>query len=69
MEYTYTLKYDGSGGYIGKTPIYSQAINAAKGYAKTYGLSVLVSHTWKNKTREIVIHPDETITHLWNGER
>jgi hypothetical protein len=42
VEYAYTLKYDGSGGYIGKTPIYSQAINAAKGYAKTYGLSVLV---------------------------
>ncbi|MBQ9283866.1 MAG: hypothetical protein IJ216_06315 [Acidaminococcaceae bacterium] len=65
----YTLKYDGSGGYIGKTPIYEQALGAARGYAKTTGLSVLVAETWRGRTREIVVHPDGDITHLWDGER
>lgn len=30
----YTLRYDG-GGYIGKCPIYDQAMGAAEGYAKS----------------------------------
>jgi len=64
----YTLKYDG-GSYIGKTPIYDQAMGAAKGYAKSTGLSVLVAETWRGRTREIVVHPDGDITHLWDGER
>lgn len=64
----YTLKYDG-GSYIGKTPIYDQAMGAARGYAKTTGLSVLVTKTWRGRASEIVIHPDGGITHLWDGER
>ena len=64
----YTLKYDG-GSYIGKTPVYEQAMGAAKGYAKTAGLSVLVTETWRGRTSEIVVHPDGDITHLWDGER
>ena len=64
----YTLRYDG-GSYIGKTPIYEQAMGAAKGYAKDSGLSVLVSRTDERDTREIVVHPDGGVTHLWNGER
>lgn len=63
----YTLRYDG-GSYIGKTPIYEQAMNAAEGYAKTSGLSVLVARTDEKDTREIVVHPDGDITHLWAGE-
>ena len=50
----YTLRYDG-GGYIGKCPIYDQAMGAAR--------------DWKGRTREIVVHPDGDITHLWDGER
>lgn len=65
----YTLRYDGSGGYIGQTPIYDQAVNAAEGYAKSYGLSVLVARTDEKDTREIVIHPDGDVTHLWDEER
>ena len=64
----YTLRYDG-GGYIGKCPIYGQAMGAARGYAKSTGLSVLVSRTDEKDTREIVVHPDGDITHLWDGER
>lgn len=64
----YTLRYDG-GGYIGKCPIYNQALGAAKGYAKSTGLSVLVARTDERETREIVVHPDGDITHLWDGER
>ena len=64
----YTLRYDG-GGYIGKTPIYNQALGAARGYAKSTGLSVLVTRTDERDTREIVVHPDGDITHLWDGER
>ena len=65
----YTLRYDGSGGYIGKTPIYEQAIRAAQGYAKEYGLSVLVKREKKGNIREIVEHPDGTYTRIWAGER
>ena len=64
----YTLKFDG-GSYIGKTPIYDQALGAARGYAKSTSLSVLVAETWRGRTREIVVHPDGAITHLWDGER
>lgn len=64
----YTLKYDG-GSYIGKTPIYDQAMGAARGYAKSTGLSVLVTETYRGRTSEIVVHPDGDITHLWDGER
>ena len=32
-------------------------------------LSVLVSRTDERDTREIVVHPDGDITHLWDGER
>lgn len=64
----YALKYDG-GSYIGKTPVYDQAIGAARGYAKTTGLSVLITETWRGRTSEIVVHPDGDITHLWDGER
>ena len=67
MEY-YTLRYDG-GSYIGKCPIYEQAMNAAKRYAKSTGLSVLVTDIDGDDIREIVIHPDGDITHLFNGER
>lgn len=65
----YTLRYDGSGGYIGKCPIYEQAMNAAERIAARSGLSVLVTRTDKKDTREIVVHPDGDITHLWDGER
>ena len=64
----YTLRYDG-GSYIGKTPVYEQAMTAANGYAKSSGLSVLVAENWRGKVREIVVHPDGDITHLWDGER
>ena len=64
----YTLRYDG-GSYIGKCPIYDQAMGAAEGYARDFGLSVLVSRTDERDTREIVVHPDGDITHLWDGER
>lgn len=64
----YTLRYDG-GSYIGKCPIYNQALGAARGYAKSTGLSVLVARTDERDTREIVVHPDGGITHLWDGER
>ena len=64
----YTLRYDGSS-YIGKCPIYDQAMGAAEGYARDSGLSVLVSRTDERDTREIVVHPDGDITHLWDGER
>lgn len=64
----YTLKYDG-GSYIGKTPIYDQAMGAARGYAKSNGLSVLVTEAYRGRTSEIVVHPDGDITHLWDGER
>lgn len=64
----YTLRYDG-GSYIGKCPIYDQAMGAAEGYARDSGLSVLVSRTDERGTREIVVHPDRDITHLWDGER
>ena len=64
----YTLKYDG-GSYIGRTPVYDQAMGAARGYAKSTGLSVLVTESWRGRTSEIVVHPDGDITHLWEGER
>lgn len=64
----YTLRYDG-GSYIGKCQIYDQAMGAAEGYARDSGLSVLVSRTDERDTREIVVHPDGDITHLWDGER
>ena len=64
----YTLRYDG-GSYIGKTPVYEQAMDAAERCAGRSGLSVLVTETDGNDVREIVIHPDGDITHLWNGER
>ena len=63
----YTLRYDGSGGYIGKCPISHQALGAARGYAKSTGLSVLVARADERGTREIVVHPDGDITRLWNG--
>ena len=56
----YTLRYDG-GGYIGKCPIYDQAMGAARGYAKSTGLSVLVAENWKGRTREIVVHPGASL--------
>ena len=64
----YALKFDG-GSYLGKCPIYDQAMGAAEGYARDSGLSVLVSRTDERDTREIVVHPDGDITHLWDGER
>lgn len=64
----YTLKYDG-GSYIGKTPVYDQAMGAARGYARSTGLSVLVTEVWRGRTSEIVVHPNGDITHLWDGER
>ena len=64
----YTLRYDG-GSYIGKTPVYEQAMDAAERCARHSGLSVLVTNTDGNDVREIVIHPDGDITHLWDGER
>lgn len=67
MEY-YTLRYDG-GSYIGKCALYEQAISAAESYAKTAGLSVLVTDIDDDDIREIVIHPDGDTTHLWAGER
>ena len=63
----YTMRFDG-GSYIGKTPIYKQAMHAAEGYARSSGLSVLVARHQENNTREIVVHPDGDITHLWAGE-
>ena len=64
----YTLQYDG-GSYIGKTPVYEQAMDAAERCARRSGLSVLVTEVDGNDVREIVVHPDGDITHLWNGER
>lgn len=64
----YELSYDG-GSYIGKCPDYEQAMNAARGYAKTTGLSILVKDIDDKRTREIVVHPDGDITHLWNNEK
>lgn len=64
----YTIRYDG-GSYIGKCTNYDQAMNAADGYAKTSGLSVLVAREEDGEIREIVVHPDGDITHLWAGER
>ena len=65
----YTLRYDGSGGYIGQTPIMEQAVHAARGYAKSTGLSVLVTNNWRGRIHENVYHPDGSVTHLWAGER
>ena len=64
----YRLRYDG-GRRIGTTPNYDQAMGAARGLAKSTGLSVLVADVDGNDTREIVVHPDGSITHLWNGEK
>ena len=64
----YTVRYDG-GSYIGKCPIYNQAMDAAERIAARSGLSVLVTEEWKGRTREIVVHPDGDITRLWDGER
>ncbi len=64
----YKLSYDG-GRNIGSTPNYDQAMCAARGLAKSTGLSVLVADVDDNETREIVVHPDGSITHLWNGEK
>ena len=64
----YTVRYDG-GSYIGKCPIYEQAMNTAERCARRSGLSVLVTEEWNGRTREIVVHPDGDITHLWDGER
>lgn len=63
----YTLRYDG-GSYIGKTPICDQARGAAKGYARSTGLSVVVTR-YGSDVREVVFHPDGTYTRLWAGER
>ena len=62
----YTLRYDG-GSYIGKTPVYEQAMAAANGYAKSSGLSVLVADIDGDDIREIAVHPDGDITHLWDA--
>ena len=66
----YTLRYDG-GSYIGQTPLYEQALGAARGFAQFTGLSVLVRETETSDggIKEIVVHPDGDITHLWDGER
>ena len=64
----YTLKYDG-GSYIGKTPVKEQAIHAAQGYARSSGLSVLITQNERGSIREVVEHPDGTYTRLWAGER
>ena len=70
MDELYTIKFDG-GGYIGQTTICEQAVNTAQGYAKSTGLSVLVSAMWPGwkEPHENVYHPDGSVTHLWNGER
>ena len=64
----YKLRYDG-GRHIGSTPNYDQAMSAARGLAKSTGLSVLVADIDGNDVREIVVHPDGSITHLWNSEK
>ncbi len=66
----FTVRYDG-GSYIGKTPLLEQAINAAKGLSWASGLSVLVTETNESngEVKELVVHPDGDITHLWAGER
>lgn len=63
-----TLRYDG-GSYIGKTPVYEQAMDAATRIAANSGLSVLVTREADGEIREVVVHPDGDITHLWDGER
>lgn len=70
MNEIYKIRYDG-GGYIGQTPICEQAEKAARGYAKSTGLSVLVTCYWPGwkQPHENVYHPDESVTHLWDGER
>ncbi len=64
----YIVRYDG-GSYIGKSPIYNQAMDAATRIAASSGLSVLVTREEDGETREIVVHPDGDITHLWDRGR
>ena len=64
----YTVRYDG-GSYIGKCPIYNQAMDAATRIAADSGLSVLVAREADGEVREVVVHPDGDITHLWDGEK
>lgn len=64
----YIVRYDG-GSYIGKSPIYNQAMDAAMRIAADSGLSVLVARKADGDVREVVVHPDGDITHLWDGEK